>query len=319
MPIVVAATLWAFAWPGARTAPRDLPVAVAGPAAVAEPVARGLERREGAFDVRRYEDEAAARAAIEDRAVYGAVVATPGGPRLLTASAASPAVAALLREAVAAGAGGPVETVDVVPAPAADPRGGVLAASVLPLSMAGIVTGVLVTVLGLRGVRAAVTLVAAAALGGAATAVVAHDWLGVLTGSWWGEAGAAGLTVLAVAAASAGPAALIGRAGLAAGSALTVLIGNPFSGAARAPELLPEPFGALGGLLPPGAGAQLIRSQAYFDGAASGGPLLVLTCWAGLGLAAVLVAARRRAAGGPDGSVPLPAGTDRPRATAAPA
>ncbi|MEU5161152.1 ABC transporter permease [Streptomyces sp. NPDC020875] len=293
VPVVVAATLWAFAWPGARTAPRELPVAVAGPAAAAEQVSRGLERRDGAFDISRYEDEAAARTAIGNRDVYGAVVAGPDGIRLLTASAASPAVAALLREAVAAGAERPVETVDVVPTPAADPRGGVLAASVLPLSMAGIVLAVLVTLLGLRGVRAAVTLVAAAAGGGVVTALVTHSWLGILTGSWWGEAGAAGLTVLAVAAASAGPAALVGRAGLAAGSVLTVLIGNPFSGAASAPELLPEPMGALGALLPPGAGAQLIRSQAYFDGAASTGPLLVLTVWVALGLTAVLLGARR--------------------------
>ncbi|MEU3600487.1 ABC transporter permease [Streptomyces sp. NPDC006798] len=293
----MAATLWAFAWPGARTAPRELPVAVAGPAAAAEQVTRGLEQRDGAFDISRYEDEAAARTAIEDRDVYGAVVAGPDGIRLLTASAASPAVAALLREAVAAGGGGggkrPVETVDVVPASAADPRGGALAASVLPLSTAGIVTAVLVTLLGLRGARAVVTLVAAAAGGGVVTALVTHSWLGILTGSWWGEAAAAGLTVLAIAAASAGPAALLGRAGLAAGSVLTVLIGTPFSGAASAPELLPEPMGALGALLPPGAGTRLIRSQAYFEGAASTGPLLILTAWAALGLTAVLLGARR--------------------------
>ncbi|MEU9605773.1 ABC transporter permease [Streptomyces sp. NPDC048057] len=278
VPVLVAAALWAFAWPGARTAPRDLPLGVAGPAAAAEPIARSLEQRKGAFEVYRYEDEAAARAAIEDRTVYGAVVATPEGPRLLTASAASPVVAGLLREVVAAGApeGRPVPVTDVVPAPSGDPRGGVLAATALPLTLAGIASGALVTALKLRRWRAAATLAGAAALAALTATALAHTWLNVLTGSWWGEAGTVALTVFAVGAGTAGLAALIGPAGMALGSALMVLIGNPFSGAASAPELLPEPAGLVGQWLPPGAGAQLLRSQAYFDGNGSGGDVLVL-------------------------------------------
>ncbi|NEC47755.1 ABC transporter permease, partial [Actinospica acidiphila] len=31
IPTLVALALWAFAWPAARTAPRDLPLGVAGP------------------------------------------------------------------------------------------------------------------------------------------------------------------------------------------------------------------------------------------------------------------------------------------------
>ncbi|MEU5979760.1 ABC transporter permease [Streptomyces sp. NPDC047315] len=294
VPVLVAAALWAFAWPGARTAPRDLPLGVAGPAAAVEPIARSLEQREGAFDLHRYGDEAAARAAIEDRKVYGAVVATPDGPRLLTASAASPVVAGLLREAVEGGApdGRQVPVTDVVPAPSADPRGGVLAATALPLTLAGIASGAMVTVLRLRRGRAAVTLAGAAALAALTATVLAHDWLNVLTGSWWGEVGALALTVFTVGACTAGLAALAGPAGMALSSALMVLIGNPFSGAASAPELLPEPAGLIGQWLPPGAGSQLLRSQAYFDGSGSGGEVLVLCLWAGLGLAAVLLARR---------------------------
>ncbi|NEB79022.1 ABC transporter permease, partial [Streptomyces sp. SID14478] len=32
VPLLAALALWAFAWPAARTAPRDLPVGIAGPA-----------------------------------------------------------------------------------------------------------------------------------------------------------------------------------------------------------------------------------------------------------------------------------------------
>ncbi|MFI6287854.1 ABC transporter permease [Streptomyces sp. NPDC051018] len=297
VPVLVGLALWAFAWPAARTAPRDLPIGVAGPPAAAAPVEQRLEQREGAFDVHRYEDEAAARTAVERREVYGAVAVTPEGPRLLTASAASPVVAGLLREAVTAQVpdGQRVAVTDVVPAPPGDPRGGSLAASMLPLSIAGIAAGALVTLLGLRGARGATALVGAAALLGITTAAVADSWLGVLNGPWWGEAGVVALTVLAAGASAAGLGALLGRPGIALGSVLFVLLGNPFSGAGSAPELLPEPAGTIGQWLPPGAGTQLLRSVAFFDGHGADGALLTLVLWSALGLAAVLLGGRRRA------------------------
>ncbi|MFD9910595.1 ABC transporter permease [Streptomyces sp. NPDC059063] len=295
VPVIVAFTLWAFAWPAARTAPRDLPLGVAGPAVATGPVQRQLEQREGAFDIHRYADEAAARAAIEDRTVYGAVVATERGPKLLTASAASPVVAQLLKEAVTAGApeGTRIATVDVVPAPAGDPRGSALGASVLPMAITGVAAGALVALRGLRGARAVGALLAAAALVGLVAAALTDSWLGILTGNWWAEAGTLGLSTLAVAAAVAGCAALLGPAGIGVGALLMVLLGNPFSGVTSAPQLLPEPVGLIGQLLPPGAGGSLLRSVAFFDGAAATGPVVTLAVWAGLGLTAVLLGARR--------------------------
>ncbi|MFE6889321.1 ABC transporter permease [Streptomyces sp. NPDC057694] len=295
VPLLAALALWAFAWPATRTAPRDLPLGVAGPPAATAPLARQLDARKGSFEIHRYADEAAARAAIEDRAVYGAVVVTPGGPKLLTASAASPVVAQLLEQAVTAQApaGTKVTTVDVVPAPAADPRGSALSSSVLPLAIAGVAGGSVVTLFRLRGVRAALTLVLASAVVGIAAAALADSWLGVLTGDWWAQAGVLGLSSLAVGATVAGLAALIGPAGIGVGALLMVLLGNPFSGVASAPQLLPEPVGSLGQLLPPGAGGTLLRSVAYFDGARAGAPAITLAAWAGLGLLAVLLGGLR--------------------------
>ncbi len=74
---------------------------MAGAAPAAQQLGQRFQQREGAFEVHRF-DDAAARAAIEDRVVYGAVVATPQGPHLLAASAASPVVSQLLREPVGA-------------------------------------------------------------------------------------------------------------------------------------------------------------------------------------------------------------------------
>ncbi|MFJ8783557.1 ABC transporter permease [Streptomyces sp. NPDC102476] len=292
VPLLAALALWAFAWPAARTAPRDLPLGVAGPAAATAQMEKQLRQHEGAFEIHHYADEAAARTAIEDRTVYGAVVATAQGPELLTASAASPVVAQLLQQAVgrsAAASGTEVRTVDVVPAPASDPRGAALSSSVLPLALAGIIAGAMVTLHGLRGFRAVTALVLSAAMVGVVGAALAHSWLGVLTGNWWAEAGTFALSSLAVSAAVAGLAALVGYAGIGAVALVVMFLGNPFSGAASAPQLLPDPVGTIGQWLPPGASATLLRSVSFFDGATATGPVLTLTWWAALGLGAVIL------------------------------
>lgn len=292
VPVLAALALWAFAWPGVRTAPRDVPLGVAGPAAATAQVEQQLRQREGAFEIHRYADEAAARDAIEDRTVYGAIVVTARGPELLTASAGSPLVAQMLRQAVAEQAsahGTEVRTVDVVAAPKNDPRGSVLGTSVLPLAIAGIAAGALTTLLALRGVRAVAVLIATAAAAGVIAATIMHSWLGILTGDWWAEAGALALTTLAVGGAVSGLAALLGMAGIGLTAAVVVLLGNPFSGAMSAPEMLPEPIGTIGQWLPPGAAASLLRSVSYFDGSAAIDPALTLAWWAALGLGCVLV------------------------------
>lgn len=321
IPSVIALALWAFLWPNARLEPRDLPLGVAGPAQAVAPVHAQLEQREGAFDVHTYADEAAARAAIEEREIYGAVVASPEGPRLLTASAAGPAVAQLLTEAVGEQSGKAMPVEDVVPLPEADPRGSALSASVMPMALAGIAIGGAVTMFGLRGTRAVAAVLGAAAGVGLVAAAIAHSWLGALDGGWWAEAGSFALAALAGGATVAGLAALLGTGGIGLGALLMMLLGNPFSGVSTAPELLPEPAATIGQLLPPGAGGQLLRSVAYFDGSAAGPPLAVLAAWSALGLALIWLGAlvkRQRSSGGtgPATGEPAPAPA-QPTASAA--
>ncbi|MBM7442333.1 ABC transporter permease [Streptomyces sp. HB132] len=296
VPLIVTISLWAFSWPAARIAPRDLPVGIAGAAPAADQMRKQLEQRGGAFEIHRYDDTASAREAIEDRAVYGAFVVTEKGPQLLTASAASPVAAQLLTEAAkgAAPTGTALPVTDVVAAPGPDPRGAALGASILPLSLAGVAAGAMVTVMKLRGTRAVLTLVGASGLVGVVATAVAHSWLGVVTGDWLTEAGVIGLTVLAMASAVGGLAALLGTRGIGVGALLMVLLGNSFSGVTSAPEMLPEPVGAIGQLLPPGAGGSLLRSVAFFDGAAVGTAAPALAAWAALGLVAVVIGGRRK-------------------------
>ena len=90
--LLQALMLIAFAWPAAHIAPRDLPIAVSGPQAAV--VAEKLTQHDpDAFDISNPADEAAAREAIENRDVYGAVITGGGAPRVLVASGASPVVA----------------------------------------------------------------------------------------------------------------------------------------------------------------------------------------------------------------------------------
>jgi hypothetical protein len=291
VPVIVVIALSTFVWPAANLEPRDLPFGLAGPVEELGSFQSRLEAREDAFDVHLYDDEESAREAIEDREIYGAIVAETGGLSLLTSSAASPTVAAILREDFADAS---VDVEDVVAADPDDPRGTAFGSMVLPLLLGGIVTGVIVTMLGRPGLGAIGILVAVAALSGLATIVVVQWWLGVIEGPWLLNAGVLSLGVLAVAAAVAGLAGLIGRAGIAVMALLMVFVGNPWSGNVTAPELLPTAAGWVGQLLPPGAGGQLLRSTAFFDGAGSGRHLAVLLVWIGLGFGAVLAAAQLR-------------------------
>jgi hypothetical protein len=294
VPLAVALVLTLFAWPNARLEPRDLPVGVAGAPAAAEAVEQRLAAREGAFDVHRYSDERAARQAIEDREVYGAFVAAPAGGKVLVASAASPAVAQLLTHAASEG-GAPAASraVPVQDVVAASPAGNALASSVLPLVIAGLLTGVAgVTLVSGALARAGLVLAGSILAGLVATAIV-QSWLDVIQGDWAANAAALSLTVLAIASVVAGLEALLGKAGLIIAALTMILVGNPFSGVGTAPEMLPVPAGAIGQLLPPGAGGNLLRSTGFFDGASAGEHITVLVVWTLAGLAALLAAGVR--------------------------
>jgi hypothetical protein len=295
--LLLTVVLTAFAWPAVRSAPQDLPLAVAGPAAAAAQVGAALDTASpGAFDVRPVEDEAAARAAIDEREVYGAVVVDPAGPRLLVASAASATVANTLRQVAAglgAATGTPVAVEDVVPAPETDPRGAGLAAAALPLALGGIVTAALTSRLVRGGTRRAAVALAAAAAGGMVTATVLGSWLGSVEGSWWTTAGVVALGIAATALVLLGLHEVLGVPGLALGSATTVLLGNPLSGLASAPELLPGAWGTVGQWLPPGATGTLLRATSWFDGAGAASALLALVIWCLAGLALLGIGAAR--------------------------
>ena len=301
LPLMIVLAVLAFAWPSARLAPRGLPVGIVGTSPASQQAVAALTRAEpGGFSFSLYADQAAARSAIKDREVYGAFQITPARVTVLEASAASPTVAQLLtstgrqldqRAAVAHRARPvPVSVTDVVPISAHDPRGLVLSSALLPLTICSIIMAAAVALM-LRfrpAWRQILALLVISATAGLGAILITQGFLGALphdNGTSWA---ALALTVLAVSAPAAGLIALIGPLGLGLSAAAMIFIGNPFSGATSAPQLLPTAVSHIGQWLPPGAGASLLRSTAYFGGQGGGGHLVVLIVWILLGLAAIL-------------------------------
>jgi hypothetical protein len=275
--------LW-FAWPAEKAAPHAVPLVVAGPAAATTPLARQLSDG-GKFEVTQLSDAAAADAALRHRDAYAAFVVGPDGVALHVASAASPTLAQLLsQQAQQLHPGTPVPVTDVVASPPDDPRGTGLISAFLPLLLTCVAAGVALLFAVRAHLARLVGVLLFAVLAGALAAGVMHG-LGLLTGSYWAAAGAIGLLALAVSGTVSGLGALLGNPGIGLGVLAVFLVGNPISGLTSAPQLLPEPWGAVGQWLAPGAGATLLRSVAFFDGAGATRALLALALWAAFGLA----------------------------------
>jgi hypothetical protein len=303
----------AFAWPAANLEPRDLPVAVAGPAPASRAFAARLAQvRPGAFEVTAVPDAAAADRLLRDRQAYGAFLLGPDGlAGLHLASAASPTVAqALTQVAQAAGQGRAVPVQDVVPAAAGDPRGAALASALLPLILTSLVAGALLAVAVAGRAARLLGVLAYAALAGLAATAIVQWWLDALPGDYLANAAVVALAALAMAAAAAGLGTVLGAGGVVLAVLAVFLLGNPLSGLTSAPELLPQPWGVVGQFLPPGAGGSLLRSVAFFDGAGAAVPAWVLAAWAGAGL---LLAAATKTSRLRRLPIPAPVGVGRGR------
>jgi hypothetical protein len=296
---ITSVLLIAFAWPSVRSSVHDVPIAVAGPTTAAAQIRTALEQRApGGFDITEVADTASAEQLIRDRQVYGAIDLSSDTPQVIVASAASTAVAQTL-QTMATGlgqdnnTGTPAAVRDLAALPTDDPRGAGLAAGALPLVMGGLLAAVLLTRL-VRGTgrRVAATLTFALT-GGLAVAGILQFWFGSLSGSYPANAGAVALSIAAVSLTVLGLESIFGYPGIGIGAVIMMLIGNPLSGTATAPEMLPGWAGALGQLLPPGAGGRLLRSTAFFDGRGATPAVTVLVVWATLGAVLCLIGGLR--------------------------
>jgi hypothetical protein len=121
---------------------------------------------------------------------------------------------------------------------------------------------------------------------------VAQDFLGALPHDHVATWAVLSLVLISISATAAGLVRLLGHGGLGLSAALMVFVGNPFSGAGSAPEMLPKGVDYVGQWLPPGAGASLLRDTAYFDGNGGSSHLAVLALWSVCGFTAVMFGRR---------------------------
>lgn len=299
--------------------PHDLPVGIVATAEQQAQIVPQLEA-DGSFAVEEYADAGALVTAIKERKAYGGAVLDGPHHTLYVASAASPAVANLLRSSYtkahgdqvaasvqqATAAGTPVDTAtvqrlttpptitDVVPLPKDDSAGSSLSFIIQTLALGGSIASIALGRLGkiterslVRGVGHAALLLLYAALS-AGVAVIAMGLFGVSTGAdHWSLFGGLALTSLAITASVAAAVALVGPAGTLVGG-LYFTLGLIISGASIAPEMLPTGGRLVGQLLPPGAGATVVRDSLYFPDARTAPAFVVLALFAGVGLLVVL-------------------------------
>ena len=277
-----------------NSGPNGIRLAVTGPGPAVEHITAALNQAAGpdAFEISVVTDEAAARAALQNRTADGAIVIGAQGPTLLTASAGSPAITAMLTGA-AAHLGNPgvvagPAVVDVVALPAGDSRGVGLPSGSLPMIIAGLALGA-ITALGLRSRWLVIGTVIGGAMVIAVSFVGILSWFDVTGGQFWDEFSAVSLTIAASALVVAGLVRLLGAAGAGLGALVLMIVGNPLSGIASSSRLLPAPWGEFGQWLPTGAGGTLLRTVAYFPGAPVWQSVLVLLGWAALGAVGVIV------------------------------
>lgn len=306
----------AFAFPAVHSGAHDLAIGVAGPEPAVAKVEAGLaEKSPGTFEVTRYPDAAALEQAIRDRDVHGGIGVGPDGVTAYTATAGGAPMAQAIRGAatgLSTATGQKLTTVDVVGYTADDPTGAGLSALMFPLSIGGIVPAVVMFNLfkNRRWSRiAAVTGVAV--LAGLAVTAVLHFWTGSLGGNYWETAAVLALSTAAISLTALGVESVFGMAGFGVLALLMVFVANPLSGLVAGPDWLPKPWGAIGQLLPPGAGGSAIRAVAFFDGAGLAAPLITLCVWIAAGLLLSVLghhrSSRRPAPAGEQGTTDAPA------------
>jgi hypothetical protein len=179
---------------------------------------------------------------------------------------------------------------DLAPLAAEDPRGATINLLFFPLIITCFISVALLGGLGLSGGHELAAVATFTGLGGLAVMGFVGQALDAVPGSYWKLAGVAALVMAAIALPTAGLARLWGKWGVGLAFVAFMLVGNPGSGNGTAPEMLPGFWRAVGQWMPPGAGGTGLRNTAYFDGAATLKPLLVLSGYALAGACLLLCA-----------------------------
>lgn len=284
--------------------PHDIALGVVGPAPAVEQVTAAVSAQaSGVFAFTSYDSEDAARAAIDSRAIDGALVLGPS-PRIIVAGAAGDAVTGVITTvfgAALASQGGPVPVEVVHPFTGGDPHGLVLFFLVLATLISTLVVqvGLLVRARE-RGMTAWLGVTTLWALVAAATGTLVFDWIANWAFDAAGIVSLAALLALAslaVGTVIGGSARLLGAAGLGLGALIVVLLDLVSSGGPAGSEFLPDAYRWMSPWMPAGELYSALRGALYFGGQGVGTPQMVLVGWLAAGLLLMTVAAGLRPSG----------------------
>jgi hypothetical protein len=309
--VVAALFAGAYSWAMGDPQPHDVPLGLVTDSRPAADLAAELQARTGTtFVVRPYATEAQALAAIDEQRVYGALVERPdGSARLFVSSASGASVARLLQSdapRLQESIDRTVTVVDTHPLGPHDPNGLVL----FYMSLAAVVIG-FVGAIQTRVNAATLTLagelvwdVVRSVLGGLAIAVTVGPLLDSLPLPLLPVWGVLSLTMLIAGTTYSFWRVLLGgRWAMLPTWIIFVLISNPSSGGAVAPELLPPFYQFMGRWLPTGATVRAVRDLTYFPGHLHAEPYLVLGVWLVLSLALFVVVRLYRYGPGAPGEI----------------
>lgn len=235
-----------------------------------------------AFQIERYQDEAAARSAVEHRAAYAAYLDITGSPRLVYAGANGLAVTAMVTPlGHAATADAKIKVEDILPLSKGDSRGLSIFYASFGLVLAGFLFGQMTYQLAprLSFAQRMVSLAIFSVVGGVATSLIAGTIFDAVPGSFFALAGIITLMAGAVAAGTVLLIRIFGPLGVPLGSIFMLVMGNATSGGVLPPSFLPGWLQPLASVMPAGVGVRAINGLAYFhnDGVADG--VTILSAW----------------------------------------
>jgi hypothetical protein len=279
--------------------PNALRVGVVGPAPVVTEVQQRLAQAlPRGFDVRGYENGAAARRAIREQDVDGAFVPDPARPRLLLAGATGASVVTVLRAAfggAAAAAGATLAVEDVAPVPTHDARGLSAFFLVAGTTLGSLVFGIVLFFAGGHSVttplRLRLGLIAAFAVAAGLVMATATDFVADgLGGPFWAIAAVTALLAAVVALTTTALVRWLGTPGIALSALFLMLFSLPATGGAVGPEFVPGFYREIAPALPSHAALSALRGTVYFRDGGTTGPIAILLAWAAAALAVQLAA-----------------------------
>ncbi|MER7956863.1 hypothetical protein [Streptomyces sp. NPDC096030] len=287
-------SLFATTYMSAGHAPKasDLPFGAVG----SSPVLAAAEQNIS-LKVTRYPSEAAAKSAMDQARVYGALVSANGTNTLIVVPSMSdlaPLDLAVRFEEAARSTGQKLQVQQYAPLPLAakDPFGLVQALMLVPLLIGGYMSSTLLMAATGRaaGRWRAAQLAGFAVVSGLVIDLIVCYWLqGFPSTKFWITWPICSLIVAVVAFVAAILQKLLGPIGTLVTVVAMILLGNPSSGGASGVPYLPEFWRDLGPYLPPRNGYILLHHTIYFNGHGTGQALVNLLIY--LGVAAVVLIA----------------------------